>query len=206
MDKSVKFWDRLSKNYDGPDTINKVNEYTSIKYTKQYLNGNDKVLDFGCATGTIAASIANQVGEVYGIDISPKMIRIAEERAQARAINNIHFSPSSIFDELFEKSSFDVILAFSILHLLKDTEKAIRRIHELLKPGGYFICLTPCLGEKKFIRTLLSLIYKIGILPAIRCFTISELESTLIHQKFELVKSECLDDNPLEYFSIAKRY
>jgi 2-polyprenyl-3-methyl-5-hydroxy-6-metoxy-1,4-benzoquinol methylase len=204
MNKSDKFWDILSKNYDKPDKINEVLEYESIAYIKRYINISDVVLDFGCATGTVACSITDNVNEMHGIDISSKMIQIAQERAIERKIENIYFSQSTIFDKKYKKNSFNVILAFSILHLLVDTEKIMQRINELLKPGGFFISLTPCLGEKAFLRTFLLLVHKIGILPSIRCFKINELEESIVNGNFQIIESKCLDNNPLEYFIIAK--
>ncbi len=205
MNKSEKFWDILSKNYDKSDTTNEVLELESIEYIKKYLNTSDIVLDFGCATGTIASSIADQVKEMHGIDISPKMIQIAQERAIERKIENIYFSQSTIFDNKYQRDSFNMVLAFSILHLLTDTEKIMQRINELLKPGGIFVSLTPCLGEKTFLRALLLLVHKIGILPHIRCFKIYELEKSIVNGNFQIVESKCLDNNPLEYFVIAKK-
>ena len=69
-----------------------------------------------------------------------------------------------------------MILAFSLIHLLEDAEKTMQWIHDLLKPNGFFISLTPCLGEKRFLRMLLLFVYKLGILPYISCFKICELE------------------------------
>jgi 2-polyprenyl-3-methyl-5-hydroxy-6-metoxy-1,4-benzoquinol methylase len=205
MSKSEKFWDRLSRNYDKPDTIIEVTEFKSIEYVHKYLNSSDIVLDFGCATGTIASSIAEKVKEIHGIDISSKMIQIAENRAIERRIENIYFSQSTIFDNRYKRDSFNMILSFSILHLLENTDKIMQRIHELLKPGGFFISLTPCLGEKMFLSNLLGLIRRMGILPYIRRFKISELEKSIIEGSFQLVESKCIDNNPLEYFIIAKK-
>jgi 2-polyprenyl-3-methyl-5-hydroxy-6-metoxy-1,4-benzoquinol methylase len=60
---------------------------------------------------------------------------------------------ATIFDTRLKEETFDVILAFGILHLLKDFPKAIRRINELLKPGGWFISSTACMGKDKTIPT-----------------------------------------------------
>ena len=89
MYKSEKFWDRLSKNYDKPDKINKVLEYKSIEYIRKYFNISDIILDFGCATGTVAFSLADKVKEIHGIDISSKLIQIAKKRSIVHKIENI---------------------------------------------------------------------------------------------------------------------
>jgi 2-polyprenyl-3-methyl-5-hydroxy-6-metoxy-1,4-benzoquinol methylase len=205
MSKPEKFWDRLSRNYDKSDDISEVNEYKSIGYIKQYLRTSDVVLDFGCATGTIASALADHVTEMHGNDLSAKMIEIAIKRAMERSIENIHFSNLSIFDDGYKRDSFDMVLSFSVLHLLDDVEGILLRINELVRPGGYFVSLTPCLGERILPRTLLALGKKIGVLPFISRFKIEELEQIVTNGGFKIVKNEGIDDNPLEYFIIAKK-
>lgn len=57
------------------------------------------------------------------------------------------FTKATLFDESLERESFDAVLAFNIFHLLEGAPKALRRIDELLKPGGLLMSVTPCLGE-----------------------------------------------------------
>ncbi len=90
MEKSVNFWDKLAKKYDKPESIDDVDKYESIGIIKTYLNKSDIVMDFGCATGTISSSLAGSVKEMHGIDISPKMIRIAKKRAVERKLDNLN--------------------------------------------------------------------------------------------------------------------
>ncbi len=206
MNKSEAFWNRLAKNYDKPDEISEVAKYQSIGYIKNYLKSSDIVLDFGCATGTVSSSIADKVKEIHGIDISPEMIRIANERATERKIKNIFFSRTTIFDTKYAEHSFNMIIAFSVLHVIENTGNTIRRIYELLKPGGLFISLTPCLGERFFIPGLINIAHKLKILPDIRSFKINELEKSIIDNNFTVIKSTSLDNNPFEHFIIAKKY
>jgi 2-polyprenyl-3-methyl-5-hydroxy-6-metoxy-1,4-benzoquinol methylase len=205
MNKSEKFWNRLSRNYDKPEAINEVSDYKSIKIIEKYLNINDIVLDFGCATGTIASSIADKVYKMYGIDISHKMIEIAKNRAVERKIENLFFTQSTIFDDRLKNDSFNIILTFSVLHVIEDTDKIINRIHNLLKQGGLFISLTPCIGEKNILKTLLLFVQNLGILPYIRCFKKNELEKIITINKFNIAESQSIDNNPLEHFIIARK-
>jgi 2-polyprenyl-3-methyl-5-hydroxy-6-metoxy-1,4-benzoquinol methylase len=205
MDRHEKFWNRLAKRYDKPEHIAIVNEYTSIGIIKEYLNKTDTIMDFGCASGTIASSLAGEVSEIHGIDISSKMIQIAKQRAIIRKLDNLHFSCSTIFDDRFNIDSFDMIISFSVLHVLEDRDKSVQRIYELLKPGGLFISLTPCLGEKLLVPGILLFLNKIGILPSISCFKIVELEKIISANGFQIIKSISLDNNPLEHFIISKK-
>jgi len=104
-------------------------------------------LDFGCATGIKTLELAGDVREIQGIDISPKMVAAAKRNAVKREVQNVNFAQATIFERRFEEEAFDVILAFGILHLLKNLPQALQRINELLKPGGWFISSTACIGD-----------------------------------------------------------
>lgn len=211
MNKTEKFWDKLSNKFDKRAKNFEQTTIKTIENTKKYLNVSDIVLDYGCATGIITYKIADNVKEIYGIDISSKMIEAAKRKAGERKIENIDFVQAIIFDKRYKRESFDVILALSIIHLVEDTPKVMQRINELLKPGGLIISSTACLGEKKtFLSILLSipifLLIKIGIVPNMRFFKISELEDSITKENFQIIETETLAHNPAtEYFIVAKK-
>lgn len=80
-----------------------------LKNTKKYLKVTDVVLDYGSGTGLICNEIVGNVKNIYAIDLSPKMLDIAQERAIERNIENIDFAQANIFDTRYERESFDVI-------------------------------------------------------------------------------------------------
>ena len=205
MNKSEKFWDRMANYYDREEKKDELTYIKIIEKTKNYLKTSDIVLDYGCGTGLISNEIADNVKVIHAIDTSSKMIEIAKRKADGRKIENIDYEHSTIFDERYKRGSFDVILVFNILHLLEDTPKVMRRINELLKPGGLIISTTPCMGEKTFLSILLSLLSKIGLIPKIRSFKISELEDSIANVNFEIVETECLHQRSQQYFIVAKK-
>lgn len=205
MNKSEKFWDRMANYYDRVEKKDELTYIKIIEKTKQYLKISDVVLDYGCGTGLISNEIADNVKIIHAIDTSSKMIEIAKRKADGRKIENIDYENSTIFDERYKRGSFDVILVFYILHLLEDTPKVMKRMNELLKPGGLIISASPCMGEKTFLSILLSLVGKIGLIPNIRSFKISELEDSIANGNFEIVETECLHKSSPEYFIVAKK-
>ncbi|MFC1956118.1 class I SAM-dependent methyltransferase [Chloroflexota bacterium] len=94
-----------------------MSENKDFKTTLKYLNIDDTVLDYGCATGIISNAIADKVKEIHAIDISSKMIEMAKIKARGRNIENIHYAQGTIFDERYQKESFNAILVFRILHM-----------------------------------------------------------------------------------------
>ena len=175
-----------------------------IEKTKNLINSSDTVLDFGCGSGSAAIAIASSVKKINGIDISYKMIELAKGKAEEHKVRNIDFVQATIFDEKLKPESFGVILCFYLFHLLEDTPRVMQRINDLLKPGGLIISATPCIRGTYF-GFLLSPISKIGLIPPITTFNISELEKLMTGQDFDIVAVECLHKSGRQYFMVAKK-
>jgi 2-polyprenyl-3-methyl-5-hydroxy-6-metoxy-1,4-benzoquinol methylase len=206
MNKSEKFWDKVANQLDKQDNKMDQTYIKTVENTKKHLIVSDIVLDYACGTGIITNEIAENVKEIHAIDISSRMIEVAKSKASERKIENINFAQSTIFDERYKRESFNVIMAFNILHLLEDTQKVIRRINELLKSGGLFISATPCLGEKMaFLGPFLFLLRKIGIVPYLKMLKFSELEGLIVNGNFQIVETEILHHARPNYFIVAKK-
>ncbi len=210
MNKTEKFWDKVSEKFDKLSVKLDETEIKTLENTKKYLRVRNIVLDYGCGTGTMAIEIKDKVKKIHGIDISSKMIDVAKRKAAEHKIENIAFAQSTIFGERYKKESFDVILAFNILHFLKDTQKVLTRINELLKPGGWFISVTPCLGEKKSFKNILIFLLvflqtKIGMVPYMRFFRISAIKNSIASNNFQIIETECLNSHTQQYFMVAKK-
>jgi 2-polyprenyl-3-methyl-5-hydroxy-6-metoxy-1,4-benzoquinol methylase len=206
MNKSEKFWDRSAKGYENREIKWEKIYNKAVEETKKYLSKSNVLLDYACGAGVITAQIAGCVRKTHAIDISSKMLEVAERMANERKIENITFLKTNIFDERFEKESFDVITAFNILHLLEDVHKAVDKISELLKPEGLFISETPCLGEKgKFLGKILRFLSKFRIVPYVNDLKFSDLEVLIKEGKFEIINAEDLEQKRTNYFIIAKK-
>lgn len=208
---SEKIWNLMANNYDKSEEPFRKIHITNLKKTKKYLNKGDMVLDLGCGTGTQALEIAGDVEEVHGIDISSKMIEIAKRKVYDRKTLNVDFTQATIFDERLLKESFDVILAFNILHYLEDTQDVMQRINELLKPGGLFISSTECMGEeekKKFSRFLsfsALFVMKKARIVSTKFFKFSELEDLINKGNFQIIETEKLKLRDLRYYFIVAK-
>lgn len=211
MSKTKNFWDTASKNYDKTEERFEYIHQKSRENTKKHVESSNVVLDYGCGTGTTACEIANDVKEIYAIDISPKMIEISKGKAAEKNIENVTFAQGDIFDENLKKESFDRILAFNMLHTIPNPEKVTKRINELLKPDGLFISVTPSLGEKMSFLVglqirLVQILCKIGIIPIpIRRLKNSDLDNLIAKGNFQTVDSEKIYKGVSSYFVVAKK-
>lgn len=205
MTKSEKFWDKSAYNFFLEGEKEKQSYINIIDRIKKYLKTSDIVLDLGCGPGLISNEIADYVKFIYAVDISSKMIEIAKINADFRNIQNIDYAYSTIFDDKYKNGSFDIILAFNILHLLDDNQKTMQHINDLLKPGGLIISVTPCIGERIFLNISISLLSFIGKIPKIKSFKANELKESISNRNFEIIENDRMPDGIIEYIIVAKR-
>jgi len=202
-----KFWDLISARY-AASPISDVTAYeTKIEKIKSYLSPENVVLDIGCGTGTQCGDLAGNVKQVTGIDISSKLLAIAEQRKAERKLDNIEFIKTSLYDERLKADSFDAVMTFFVLHFFEDIEAVFQRIHDLLKPGGLFISETASLGEKsKIAGMLLRFAGHLGLMPKINLLTTRQLEQALEKSGFQLVdKIKFSENSDAEYTLFAKK-
>ncbi len=106
------------------------------------VNRDSRVLSLGCGIGDTELLLASHVGEVVGVDLSPKAVEQARADARKLGIRNAHFIQGSIEREIGE---FDLVIAIFFLHHLPDVllDETPKRIRERLSEGGTFYSLDP---------------------------------------------------------------
>ncbi len=202
MNKAEKFFDRVSRRSkpEPNQTASKI-----IELSRDLLEKDNYILDFGCGSGAITNKLAGEVRAIDAIDISSGMLEFAEEQARKDSVDNINYMQASIFDERFKYGQFDAILAFNVLHYIEDMPKLIERIDALLKPNGLFISSTACLKEKRsLIGYLVLFLTKIGMMPKMYFYKRSELENLLMKGNFRKVRTEKISKLP-EYFIVTRK-
>ena len=96
-------------------------------------------LELGCGTGNFTEKFASSGARLLAVDISGDLLEKARERKLSR-------EQVTFLEERFEncdcEGPFDAVIGSSVLHHL-DVEAALRKIYELLKPGGKFSFAEP---------------------------------------------------------------
>ncbi|MCG7876137.1 MAG: class I SAM-dependent methyltransferase [Candidatus Thiodiazotropha endolucinida] len=201
-----KFWNLIARKYAASPIADVAAYQKKIEKLKSYLSSEDYVLDIGCGTGTQCDDLANNVKYITGIDISNKLLAIAEIRKVEREIENVEFVQTTVFDERFYSGSFNVVMAFYVLHFYEDIDEVFRRIYDLLKPSGLFILETACLGEKNTITgKLIRSAGKLGFLPLINLLSNRQIELALEKTGFSVVEKTKFSESNDEYTLIAKK-
>jgi len=73
-------------------------------------------LDLGCGTGAFARALAERADHVLALDLSPRMIAVARERASDQ--NNITFQVTDALQWEWPEGQFDCIASIATLHHL----------------------------------------------------------------------------------------
>jgi ubiquinone/menaquinone biosynthesis C-methylase UbiE len=209
--KERAIWERLAANYDRNvmATYEKAYEL-SIQKTIPYLAADQEVLEIACGTGIIALGIAGRVKKVVGADITPEMIAIARQKAEAQGATNVEFRVSDGYSLPFENESFDCVLLFNILYLVKEPETLLKEARRLLKPGGYLISATDCEGEAAPLSVqiklgLQKLLKVFGVIPYMRYYRKKDLHKLFEQSSLSIVETDILHPAPVNYFIAAQK-
>jgi SAM-dependent methyltransferase len=97
-----------------------------------------RVLDVGCGDGVLSVHLAQAGGIVVGLDTDQRVLAAARERArisQAAA----DFVEGDARSLPFDDSSFDVVVAVTVLCFVADSERAVKEMARVLRPGGRLV-------------------------------------------------------------------
>lgn len=177
MSSDALFWDNLAERYSRKPVSNLASYQRKLDITRARLRPADVILDVGCGTGSLALELAPGVAHVHALDYSAAMIGIGRRKAAAQKVTNVTFHQKTLAEpNLFEPEQFDGVCAYNILHLVEDRAATVSKILEYLKPGGFFISSTVCLGDSIVpYRPILSLMRAFGKAPMVRIFNTDTL-------------------------------
>ncbi|MBT4575740.1 MAG: class I SAM-dependent methyltransferase, partial [Candidatus Cloacimonetes bacterium] len=95
-----------------------------------------KILDLGCATGTITEYISDITkAHIVGIDFADTAINWAQERTKEKQ-DRLKFITMDMNALDFPKESFDAIIAIDTLYFVGNINKTIQKMKEILKENG----------------------------------------------------------------------
>jgi len=188
MDQSTKFWDKIAQRYSKQPIADEATYQKKLKVTREYFQPDMEVLEFGCGTGSTAITHAPYVKHIHAIDISSKMIEIAQAKADAKNVKNVTFERSTIDEFSISDQTLDAVLGLSILHLLENKEEVIAKVHRMLKPGGIFVTSTACIGDTmmRFLKLIVPIGKFLGLMPQVMVFTTKELEYSFTDAGFQI--------------------
>jgi ubiquinone/menaquinone biosynthesis C-methylase UbiE len=94
-----------------------------------------RVLEIGCGLGTDGAQFA-KAGAIYtGVDLTDAAVDLARKRFELFNLPG-EFRTADAENLDFPDNTFDLVYSHGVLHHTPDTERAVREVHRVLKPGG----------------------------------------------------------------------
>lgn len=129
FDGVASSWDLLEET--SPEDLSRFLDVLDIKE-------GDKILDIACGTGLISPFLLKMAKiPVLGIDLSPKMIEIAQRKNKENPL--LRFECLDFLD--LKEGGFDWAVCFNAYPHFLDPEAFAKKTAEILKPGGSFAIL-----------------------------------------------------------------
>jgi ubiquinone/menaquinone biosynthesis C-methylase UbiE len=103
------------------------------------VNNIRRALDVGCGPGQFTILMAERLpdADVWGIDLAPTMIELAQQHAAVSAAGNrVHFQVADVAALPFPDGQFDAILSSGSIKHWPDPVAGLREIHRVLASGG----------------------------------------------------------------------
>ena len=190
--RKARFWNRIARKYAADPIADLAGYEATLQRVQGLLSTEQDVLEIGCGTGTTALLLAPLTRRLLATDVSVGMIAIAREKLATQPIPQLSFAVADADEPAFGQGAYDVALAFNVLHLVSDLDRALALAVKALRPGGLLISKTPCIAEMNPLisHLALPLMRAIGKAPHVLCFNGGSLQSALTRQGMEVVSVE----------------
>ena len=107
-----------------------------------------RVLELGCGTGWLSVILCKLGAEVDGIDVSPRLVEIARERAKVNGIEGqVRFEVMSAHELSYPGETFDRVYGLSLLHHV-NVDQCVAQVNRVLKPGGKAVFSEPVINSR----------------------------------------------------------
>ena len=94
-------------------------------------------LEFGAGTGVTSFILKDSLKEITLMDNSSEMVKMMNNKIKISGAKNLKTLNFNLERSDLENEKFDFIFNQMVLHHIDDVEKIIKKIHDLLNPGGY---------------------------------------------------------------------
>jgi len=125
--------------WQSPAGKNRAKRRAGMIVSQSSIGPGKRVLEIGCGTGIFTQYFMETGARVIAMDISQDLLSIAQKRMAQH--DNVEFLRQR-FEDCKVNGTFDAIIGSSVLHHL-EILPALRKINQLLKPGGVMTFAEP---------------------------------------------------------------
>ena len=149
----INYWDKRAASFS-TDKVAELESHHAQKWLNEIsrikkIKPGMRILDIGTGAGFLAILCAQAGGTVCGIDLSPDMIKAAQENKQ-KFNQQVTFEVMDAEQLLFEDCTFDLVIARNVTWLLPNTTKAYSEWLRVLKLDGTLINIDADYGNTSF--------------------------------------------------------
>ncbi len=165
--------------------------YRSHRHLLPWINAmtpGKTVLEIGSGVGLDTYTMARHGLQVTAVDLTDVGVATARQRFLRHQMP-ANFLATDACHLPFPQDSFDYVYSFGVLHHVADTEKSIREVHRVLKPGGEArIMLYHRHSLNEIVHRMLGVPFeeKDELCPVVRRFTVNEVRE--LFRDFSKVK------------------
>jgi ubiquinone/menaquinone biosynthesis C-methylase UbiE len=102
------------------------------------IRAGDRVLEVGCAAGTLTAYLDDSGYSVTGLDRSSSMIRRAR-----KTYRRLDLHVGDAMELPYDDDAFDAVVAASVVNVVADAKAVMSEMHRVCAPGGTVSVLVP---------------------------------------------------------------
>lgn len=132
FDAAAGTWD------DDPAKIARAHSTAALLRDALALDGTGRVLDIGGGTGQLSLALARDVAEVLVTDASPGMIAVARANVERAGLGDrLTVQRLDLVSDPAPEGRFDGAWAMLALHHVREVDRLLAIVRELLNPGGW---------------------------------------------------------------------
>jgi ubiquinone/menaquinone biosynthesis C-methylase UbiE len=146
INSAQAYWDVAAETYDldfANTLIGRAQRESIWKEIEQVFTSGQRILELNCGTGVDAVFLANRGVRVLACDIAPRMIQLAQRRAnstQTSAMIDFRALATENIEVLEQEGLFDGAFSnFSGLNCVDDLPTVAQTLARLLRPGARLV-------------------------------------------------------------------
>jgi SAM-dependent methyltransferase len=106
-----------------------------------------RALDIATGAGHFALAFAPHVAHLIATDLTPKMLSVAAELAEARGVTNMDYQEADAQNLPFPADEFDLVLCRIAPHHFPDVAQFVAECARVLRGGGVFVLVDNVVPE-----------------------------------------------------------